>query len=281
VVNGDAVWLLTNSAAPRELLKTQHPTSADLSPSGDRLAYVKWQEHQPSLVVRQLADGTEQELLGPPGGAQAYGKLAWSPRGSDIAFVRGSAVCRLRLDRRTVAVLWDAAVGGEGVALLPPVWSADGRRLACGRFIPAKGPAARGGDGAAATGGPRLETWVIGAAGGRPRLVATSAITAEHGLYADPLALPYAWAPDGRRLAFGGELDGSPALYLVKIGRGKPEPELLRRAAAYPEWSADGDEIGYTDFGDNREVLRRLRIIGDRDRRRDRGGLLSREGRGP
>jgi Tol biopolymer transport system component len=281
VANGDTVWLLTNPAAPRELLKTQHPTSADLSPTGDRLAYVRWQEHKPSLVVRQLADGTEEALLGPPGGNQAYGKLAWSPRGSDIAFVRGSALCRLRLDRRTVSVLWDATGGGEGIALLPPVWSPDGRRLVCGRFIPGKGAAAGAGDGAAATDGPRLETWVIGAAGGRPTLVATSAITAEHGLYADPLAVPYAWAPDGRRLAVGGELAGSPALYVVRIGRGQPEPELLRRAAAYPEWSADGGGIGYTDLSDNREALRWLRIIGDRDRQRDRGGPLGREGRGP
>ncbi|MEI6502546.1 MAG: hypothetical protein WCP21_16175, partial [Armatimonadota bacterium] len=97
LVNGQTIWLLFSSAAPRVLLKTEHPTSADLAPEGDRLVYVKWHEHRSSLVIRQLSNGSEQELLPPPASGLAYSKVSWSPGGDTIAFVCGNAVCKIGL----------------------------------------------------------------------------------------------------------------------------------------------------------------------------------------
>ena len=244
-VSGDTILQLSPTAAATPLLKTVYPTSAALSPHGDRLAYVKWTEHRPSLVVRTLAGGAERELLAPPAAGLAYADLAWSPTGEELALVRGAALCQVGLNDTSVSVVWQPDAGSAGV-LLPPVWSPDGRRIVFGRFLV---------DNAVQW----LEFHVVDADGGHAALVARSEIVAEHGWFADPLSLPYAWSPDSRRLAYCSELEGAPALYVVALGTPAGQPVLVQRGAAYPEWLADGQTISYTSLAGNRETLAEVR----------------------
>lgn len=244
LVNGPTIWVLFASAAPRVLLTTEHPTSADLSPAGDQLVYVKWLQHQPSLVVRQLQGGSEQELLPPPAAGLAYSKLAWSPRGDAIAFVRGDALCKVALSDKNTSVVWQAASEAAVGTLLAPRWSPDGQRLAFGRFLTGTAQ--------------RLELQVVEESGQHPQAVATTTIVAEHGLYADPLGLPYDWSPAGR-LAYCLEKDGTPALYVVDPARSPLRPSLLRADAAYPSWIGD-TEIIYTALSGNQETTARVTV---------------------
>jgi Tol biopolymer transport system component len=242
--NGGTVWLLSPAAAAKQLLQTDYATSAALSPLGDRLVYVMWKTRQPALVLRTLADGTERTLLGPPDAGLAYTKLAWSPGGQEIAFVRGASLCKLGLTDGVASAVWEPRSEEDPGVLLPPVWSPDSRHLVCGRFLMQNDA-------------QRLEIRVMDADGQHGTVVAASEVVAEHGWLADPLSLPYAWAPDSRRLACCGELAGAPALYTVA-----PEapPVLLQRWAAYPEWSADGQTISYTSLLGNRETLAQVRV---------------------
>ena len=241
VVHGAAIWELTRSAPPRQLVTTQHPTSADLSPGGDQMAYVRWQEHIPALIVRQLADGSERELLPAPPAGQGYGKVAWSPRGDQIAFAQGNVLWKVSAQGGPASVIWTPAADSPGAVLLPPAWSPDGRCIAVGRFTRVNGQ--------------HLELWLLRPATRSRACIFAAAVAAESGLSADPLARPYAWHPSGRRLAFCAELGGVPAIYMIEVGRRSARAILLREAAAYPQWSADGSSLSYTSLAGNREAL--------------------------
>jgi TolB protein len=246
-VNGGTIWQLSPTAAAKQLLQTDYPTSADLSPTGAQLVYVKWKERAPSLVVRQLADSSEKQLLSPPAAGLAYSKLAWSPAGQEIAFVRGNSLCKMKLTDTSATVLWEPGPEAGGGVLLSPVWSPDGRRLVFGRFF-------------VETAAQRLEIRVVNADGSQPAVVDSSEIVAERGWYADPLSLPYAWSPDSQRLVCGGEMTGAPALFQVTLPSQASPPVLVQRAAAYPEWLADGQTLAYTSLADNREKLAETRV---------------------
>lgn len=240
VVHGATIWLLDGRDKPKPLVKTEHPTAADISPTGDRLLYVKWLKHRPSLVVRQLADGTEKEVLGAPTAAVAYSKVAWSPHGESALFVRGDTLCRLRLSDGAVTEIMSAGAGGT---LLHPLWSPGGGSFVVGRFV--------------STPERKLEIWVIGASGEGQRLVSATPIGGERGWLSDPLSQPYAWSAS-RRLAYCVEDGGTTALHLADLSAGEPRTVLLRAAAAYPEWSADGRELLYTDLSGYSEILRQM-----------------------
>lgn len=244
-VQGNVVWELSSALPARRLLETEHPTSADLSPAGDELAYVKWQQHVPSLVIRRLADGTERGLLSAPPLGQAYSKVSWSPGGGDIAFVRGAALRKVNVRRGSVSVLWAAPPEDVSAVILTPAWPSDDQWIAFGHFT--RKP------------GQQLEIRLVRLLGRRCTLLACTDISSESGLYADPLARPYDWQPRGRRIAFCGELEGMPVLYVARVGRDGSRPALVRKAAVYPEWAADGRHISFTALEGNRERLSFLR----------------------
>ncbi len=253
LVIGKEVKLLPATEAPQSLLTTEHPTSADLSPRGDRVAYVKWVNHKPSLVIRELDSQTERELLPPPSPGLAYSQLSWSPDGKQIAFVQNGAVCKVAVEDGAVSVLFAPGPGEEKALVMLPAWSPDSKWIVFGRVRQEPGP--------------RLEIRMVSGSGKLGRLVADGRLRAEGGILADPLAEAYAWSPDSTRLVFGEELDGTPALYLISLEQGTTRPpKLLKRAAAYPSWALDGKQLTYTSLRGNREQIHLLGLSDGRDR---------------
>jgi dipeptidyl aminopeptidase/acylaminoacyl peptidase len=244
-VLGRHIWKLSPSGDSERLLETEHATWADLAPYGESLVYVRWQEHRPSLVVRQLADGAERELLSPPDPGLGYSKLAWAPAGGEIAFIRGGDLCTVPSEGGAVTVLWSGDEDANST-VLAPAWSADGAWLAFGRF--------RRQD------GQHLDILVSSADGGGAGLVASCAVESEPGLLSDPLSSPYAWSPNSNELAFCLEERGRPAIYLASVLEGGiGTRELLRTEAAFPHWSPDGEQIAYTSLDGAADQIHLLR----------------------
>jgi Tol biopolymer transport system component/DNA-binding winged helix-turn-helix (wHTH) protein len=129
------------------------------SPDGKVLAFPDARESDAPrswISLLSLADESARPLTSPPGGS-LDGEPAFSPDGSQVAFVR-STIAGVSNDLYVVP-----AIGGKATRLTfdhrpikgPPAWTADGRELVF--------PSTRGGP---------LSLWRISASGGEPRPVA-------------------------------------------------------------------------------------------------------------
>jgi Tol biopolymer transport system component len=236
------------------------------SPEGGRIAFIRSKPDYPhpgDLYVMNT-DGREQRRLAPAApGPDLYAPPAWSPDGRRIAVTNavgcGDVVCahqeiwivdvasgsRRRLTRHGIQPSWSpdgrhiaythVTVGGE----VEPVWHmklmvarADGtgaaRELLRGAWFPAWSP--RGDLIAVASGG-----LVVVSPDGSGRRIVTR-----------DLRGPFAWSPDGTRLAFIGDLpsrifvigaDGRGSTPLAEVGAGD---ELA--------WSPDGRRLAWLVF---------------------------------
>ncbi|MFI1397686.1 amidohydrolase family protein [Streptomyces sp. NPDC020681] len=113
---------------------------AALSPDAERLACL---DMAGNLVVRDLAAGTEKKLAAPLGGGGLPGRPSWSPDGRYLAYCdRNRLNLRFREGYNLIRVI-DTTTGASALHLLAPhvslsdryasgpVWSPDGRHLAC------------------------------------------------------------------------------------------------------------------------------------------------------
>ena len=176
-----------------------------------------------------VATGRERQIVEVGQGGEAPFQLQAvegpriSPDGTSIAYARLDANAATR-------AIWTSALDGLGERRLTPgdpvtgfpVWSPDGRRLACEVFV----------DGGAQLG-------VIDARGGSPRL-----LTSARGQ-----SWPSSWSPDGSTILFAGLRDGLWNLYTVPAAGGKERritnytsPSQFVR---YPAWSPAGGQIVY------------------------------------
>ena len=172
-----------------------------ISPDGKTLAYVAGVPGQRRLYVRQI-DGGRAIPLTDLGLAPSQRRPDWSPDGTRIVFQAGNQGFGVRQEVRNGALYTIPALGGTPTLLLPPqgagvaispAWSPDATRIAyCAD------------DG----------VYVIGAAGGSPRLVVAAA-----------RAHSPRWSADGTRLAY---VVGSWAFALGEDQLGNTETSSIR-----------------------------------------------------
>ena len=242
--SGEFVKLCTVSASggvPTGLGVSGPLYGATWSPSGDRVAYARWE----GLYIVGSDGGVHRRLT-----AEGVGfNPSWSPTGAEIAAVepwhsRGpeTGIVVIRSDRslqRTPRTIVGGYYGEFG-EFYAPTWSPDGRRVAyAARF----------------EGSASFDLFAIQRGGGRPRRLTTNA-----GTDLDP-----AWSPDGRTIAFTSNRDdrGIYSLYLLHLRtgrvtgltRGPGDDDILPSGDFDPEWSPDGRTIAFT-----RTVNRRSRI---------------------
>jgi Tol biopolymer transport system component len=213
-------------------------TAQPWSPDGTQLTYghrrgdrAPWEVH----VVR--ADGRGRRRL------TAGEQPTWSPAGQGLSFLRNGDVWAIDADGRGARRLTRDGRGGEAGAQ----WSRDGTRLAALRrdglyVIAADGSSQR------RVGRPR------GSRRGSPRWSPTDdriAFTSQDRVFVvnhdgsgrRQLAKGRnpAWSPDGRRLAFQGDVP--PRVFVVSSAGGRARPVTRRAILSGPSWSPDGDAI--------------------------------------
>jgi serine/threonine protein kinase len=196
-------------------------TDVAVSPDGQYVVYVLQEGEKQSLNVRQVATGSDVQVL-PPDVVNFRG-LAYSPDGNYIYFTRS--------DKRNpnYSYLWQMpALGGAPRQLVrdidtPIAFSPDGRQFVFARGVPAKA---------------EVEVLVAGVEGSGERTLAT--------LSAGVLGGPD-WSPDGRIVAIttiGGKKVTRQVISAISVSDGKVReiystPNWLGR----PRWLADGSGL--------------------------------------
>ena len=259
-------------------------TAFDVSPDGSQVVYSScalplqpWGEHGPSItretdaegneivviehggrdggpsypsnyeLARINIDGTESERLTDSGSYNNF--PAWSPDGTQIAFVSKSGLYVLATDGAPVQPREVQAVVSvqqprlpaelEAVALHPPAWSPDGAHLA---FV-----------------GWGLLTQPTGLVAASFGIYTVGADGADLRRLTDTVSEP-SWSPDGQRIAFAKPDGDDVALYTMSADGSDPkrvttitgwhpqygEPDPARAWIENVAWSPDGSRILYT-----------------------------------
>ncbi|WP_419916785.1 cell wall-binding repeat-containing protein [Candidatus Poriferisodalis sp.] len=184
------------------------------SPDGETIAYVRTrQEELPvsrggtalftveaSIVTMDRGGRTQSSAVI---GAVVGNRLAWSPDGSQIAFVQGSALVLLTVDGSSTRTVLAGASGLGGLS-----WSPDGRRIAYVRYDHTK-PTQR-------------RVMVAEVEGSRHELVAevTGSVPAVD------------WSPDGQLLLYSVRDGGERRVYVAGAGAGQLSTESACRPRA-------------------------------------------------
>jgi Tol biopolymer transport system component/DNA-binding winged helix-turn-helix (wHTH) protein len=189
-----------------------HPT---ISPDGELLAYVRYEEERGSVWIKQIETGSAFQILAPS--RKGYRSLAFSPDGQYLYF----------RDQVDPGVIYQTATfGGAQKKVAENVWSGfsvspDGRQLA---FI--RRDAARGAH----------SLILANTGGGAERELSVRRSPQEYG------AGPPAWSPDGSKLV---AISEQPGLTTVDLSNGE-ERELRTsrwRAIQKALWTPDGRHL--------------------------------------
>jgi len=175
---------------------------------------------QRTFVYRERGDGSGRVLV-----LRNGSDPVWSPDGRFIAAFQGRGITVARRDGRVVRRV--RTVGSTAYL----TWSPDGRRFAY-VTLHCDEPAGRQ--------DPSCGTlWVVRVDGsGKRRASAEHAVAVVYSF-----ERPYAWSPDGRRIAFAG-FEG---LVVSDVATGRRHAlDPTRRSEAVPDWSPDGRRLLYT-----------------------------------
>ena len=204
-----AICVIRSDGTESHRLTSRVPaTNPTWSPDGRRIAFTRREDvgefstvSEDDVFVMNADGGNSRQLTADRRGKHA-GQPAWSPDGSQIAFVSGRSVPSALIVRP--GDLFVMKADGSEVRRLTrgwvdatPAFSPDGRELVFSRSKSFDSPS-RG-------------LWVMDVAGGSPRELTRTA---------DSLDGAPAWSPDGSRIAFvrlrrESAYDGAAALYVV------------------------------------------------------------------
>jgi len=233
------IWACERSPTELETVDSSPPPPvAEIVNVPGKIAFSRQdQDGYPHIWV-MADDGTGQTMVGAdPSGLMNDWDPAWSPDGSQLAFVRYESVPG---DPEGPFIdIWKMNSDGSGQIRVSsgvsdpddPSWSPDGNRLAFN------------------TGGGDEDIWVINTDG----TVATN-LTQSQAMYVSP-----DWSPDGSMIVFAG-LSPDDGIFLMNADGSNPtrlfshdDPDL---PAGDPSWSPDGSQIVFwTYWGDDKEVV--------------------------
>ncbi|HXV78072.1 MAG TPA: protein kinase [Candidatus Polarisedimenticolaceae bacterium] len=271
VYDDGALWAVDVSDG-RETLVVDDAFNPAFSPDGSRIAVdASWAGPRRIWTTDARGRNPQQVTTGESEAVQ-HTQPAWSPDGARIVFQQGE---KTKLDLRAVD-----ATGGESIAVtddlysdLDPVWSADGGHIyfssyrggglniwrvpvaADGRPVGAPQQLTTGAgqdiQASLAPDGDRLVFTVLSQNADLWRLPVdpgTGAVTGE----AEPIVVSTredsrgAWSPDGRRLAFNSDRDGTMNVWIHSLADGATERLTSGPGGDYqPRWSHDGRSIAF------------------------------------
>jgi TolB protein len=210
---------------PQTIVSSNDPLmSPAWSPDGSRIAYVSFEDAQPSIWVQEVLTGRRERVTAFKG---INGAPAWSPDGRFLALTLSKDgnpdVFVLNLARRTLRPLtrhW--AIDTE------PAWSPDGRYVF---FTSDRG------------GAPQI--YRVPVSGGEPERV-----TFEGGYNARP-----SFSPDGRRLAMVTRVDGQYRIAIQDMQSGEFRIMSDGRLDESPSFAPNGSMLIYATRVDGKGVL--------------------------
>ena len=162
------------------------------SPDGERVAFLTYEEGGASTLYAVPATGGGPRVLFRAQPGAAMWAPAWSPDGEYIAFKRDRSIYKLEIETAALTYLTDAWAPHS------LAWSPRGHRIA---FVSENSSYSDGSNIAPSS------IWVVSAEGGEARR-----ITNDNQLNQSPV-----WWPDGRRLLFISNRDGTPDIYAIDL----------------------------------------------------------------
>jgi Tol biopolymer transport system component/predicted Ser/Thr protein kinase len=224
---GFNLWLVgMHSGLKRQItanITAQNDTQPALSPAGDKLLFVR-EVFDNMILSVSLSDAGVQRVIS---SEVQSGMPAWALNKEEMVYESkrgGSTAIWMRSEGKDRPIVTtDIFPAGSTVSFATPALSPAGDRIEYTRTDKDQ----------------RFTTWISSLGGGPPVRLTNAREVVERG---------GSWSPDGSRIVYWQYAGGRPSLMIAKTS-GEASPTLLREinGNTLPEWSRDGQWIGYVE----------------------------------